>query len=227
MATFTKIAGQWVVRWIASDEQHEAGDIVEVTKRNGKTTTVELLEVKFTHGYGVGIIENNRKSTRERKESKVERLDEWSEKAEERSERHYENAKTIIDIIPFGQPILVGHHSERGHRRALETIDRNMANSIAESKKAERHREKSENISRELRNSIYDDDEDAIERLKEKLVKMEAERDKCKAYNKKARLEGKDKLPLYVVSNLSASIREITKRIDRLTRERQFLGIND
>jgi hypothetical protein len=39
-------------------------------------------------------------------------------------------AKAIGDMIPFGQPILVGHHSEARHRRDLAKIDTNMRKGI-------------------------------------------------------------------------------------------------
>lgn len=39
-------------------------------------------------------------------------------------------ADAITDGIPMGQPILVGHHSERGHRRALKTADAHMRKSL-------------------------------------------------------------------------------------------------
>ncbi|HAO14890.1 MAG TPA: hypothetical protein DDE71_04930, partial [Tenacibaculum sp.] len=39
--------------------------------------------------------------------------------------------------IPFGQPILVGHHSEKRHRRTIEKAHRAMDKCLEESKKAE------------------------------------------------------------------------------------------
>jgi hypothetical protein len=40
-------------------------------------------------------------------------------------------------MIPMGQPILRGHHSERRHRRDLDRIDSRMRKSIEESRKSE------------------------------------------------------------------------------------------
>ena len=42
----------------------------------------------------------------------------------------------IQDSIPLGQPILVGHHSERRHRKALGALDRNLGAMVAEGKNA-------------------------------------------------------------------------------------------
>src|SRR5947209_4366753 len=42
-----------------------------------------------------------------------ERLQNASVRASERSESAYERSNELVANIPFGQPILVGHHSER------------------------------------------------------------------------------------------------------------------
>src|SRR6266511_1234676 len=59
-------------------------------------------------------------------------------RAEARADRHAARAER--DLIPPGQPILVGHHSERGHRAALRRIDGRMRRSIEEDGKAQHHR---------------------------------------------------------------------------------------
>ena len=39
---------------------------------------------------------------------------------EAESDQHVERSRSYTEGIPFGQPILVGHHSQRGHEKALE-----------------------------------------------------------------------------------------------------------
>ncbi len=70
---------------------------------------------------------------------------------EQRSDRHaqesyqaHRKVDQIASYIPIGQPILVGHHSERHHRRDIEKIDRGMQKAVEESKKAEYYHEKAE-----------------------------------------------------------------------------------
>lgn len=53
-------------------------------------------------------------------------------------------AEQISSFIPFGQPILVGHHSEKRHRRDLDRIHRATDTAIAEYKTAKRLNEASE-----------------------------------------------------------------------------------
>ena len=64
---------------------------------------------------------------RERLERKLEKRQEWAEKAEARSTARYKAARAAVENIPFGQPILVGHHSERRHRAAIARSDANMS----------------------------------------------------------------------------------------------------
>ena len=54
---------------------------------------------------------------RERLTRKMEKREEWADKAAANSRAAFKTADRIADAIPFGQPILVGHHSEK-HARA-------------------------------------------------------------------------------------------------------------
>jgi hypothetical protein len=64
-------------------------------------------------------------------------MDEHARNAGNRSAAAYESAHQILDMIPAGQPILVGHHSEGRHRRALNRADSAMRRSWNEDDKAE------------------------------------------------------------------------------------------
>lgn len=63
---------------------------------------------------------------------------------------------------------------------------------------------------------IKSDDSGALEKLKEKLLKAQEEHQGYKDYNVKARKQGTDKLPAYVLANSNARIRSIKKRIEQL-----------
>lgn len=60
-----------------------------------------------------------------------------AERATERANVAQGKADAISSLIPFGQPILVGHHSERRHRRDLDKIHTNMRKAIEEQEKAQ------------------------------------------------------------------------------------------
>lgn len=60
-----------------------------------------------------------------RAENRAERLDERAEQHSTEAERRTAAAGDLASAIPFGQPILVGHHSEGRHRRDLARIQAN------------------------------------------------------------------------------------------------------
>lgn len=121
---------------------------------------------------------------RERLEAKLEKRQEWAGKAEARAEQRFNTAQRIGDMIPFGQPILVGHHSERHHRRDLDRIDSNMRAGVAEAKLAEHHDQKAAGLAAQLDRSIFSDDDNAIEALGARIAEREAEAARMVAMNK-------------------------------------------
>ncbi|MBS1983211.1 MAG: DUF3560 domain-containing protein, partial [Bdellovibrionales bacterium] len=61
-----------------------------------------------------------------RREARIERYTGYAENAKERSDERAGRAMAISRMIPPGQPILIGHHSEKRHRREIERMDSNM-----------------------------------------------------------------------------------------------------
>ncbi len=115
----------------------------------------------------------------ERQEQKKELYQERLEQAEQRSQVHYENQRKISSAIPMGQPILIGHHSEKRHRNDLKKIDNEMRKSIQESEKADYYRNKIDNIDNSK--AISSDDPQAIEKLQARIEKLEKAKVEVKA----------------------------------------------
>lgn len=124
---------------------------------------------------------------RDRREARADRLEEWAGKREAKAEAAETSARQLADQIPFGQPILVGHHSEGHARRDAERIYNRTAKAYEHSTKADEMARKAASIRAAADRSIYSDDEDAIERLEERIAELEAERDSIKAYNASCR----------------------------------------
>lgn len=169
---------------------------------------------------------------RERRLARAERLREWGDGREAKSDAAYASTKAIADTIPFGQPILVGHHSEKRARRDVERMHSGMNASVEHARTADRHREKAANIEAQVAGAIYDDDADALERLQEKLAALEARREQMKAANAAFRKEYRELLKgktayerscavphaSYELSNLGGVISNTRKRIELLSR---------
>lgn len=127
---------------------------------------------------------------KERQESKAERYREYAENAEKRAAAAFNASNAAVAGIPLGQPILVGHHSEKAHRRALERSNGAMMRSVHESEKAAYYRQKAE--AAESNDNIYLGDDDAIERLEDKIATLSAKQERMKAVNKLMRSKKSD-----------------------------------
>jgi hypothetical protein len=73
---------------------------------------------------------------------RIERYSELAGNATTRSNAAHDRAHAAVDGIPPGQPILVGHHSERHHRGALRRHDSAMRAAVDEYSKAEYWRQR-------------------------------------------------------------------------------------
>ena len=168
---------------------------------------------------------------RERREAKAERYREWADKRDAKGDASYQASRDAVAHIPLGQPVLVGHHSERGHRADLKRAERAMDRSVENWSKAKEFRSRADNIEKQAKRSIYSDDEDAVDRLREKLEKMEAQRERMKAANAAYRKEHKEELkgmsvyqkdqvmpaPKWALANLGGNISRTKKRIEQLS----------
>ncbi|GEM_PF-1487574 len=180
----------------------------------------------------------------DRVEQRRERLESAAANARAKSEAHYERSNDAIQHIPLGQPILLGHHSERRHRRDIERSHNAMDRSLAESKKAE---DLERRASRVGKGGISSDDPEAIKKLEDKLHTLEGVRETMKRVNREFRKGGWDAVsglsefakgklgadmarmpsqgespyPSYALSNLGANIRRVRARIEELAASSQ------
>ncbi|MAZ78116.1 MAG: conjugal transfer protein TraC [Legionellaceae bacterium] len=103
-----------------------------------------------------------------KQEARRERYEQRAENAARRSDSRHDAARAQVAGIPFGQPILVGHHSEKRHRRDLAKHDNHMRAAIDESKKADYYASKAASVGT---GGISADDPDAVTKLDTKLAK--------------------------------------------------------
>lgn len=117
-----------------------------------------------------------------RQEARRARYEERAERADKEAQRRAYAATQ--GLPPMGEPIKIGHHSERGHRAALKRSDNNMRASFAASDKARHYRDKADGVGRA---GISSDDPDAAAKLAEKLAQLEAAQTMMREANKVVR----------------------------------------
>lgn len=122
-----------------------------------RAAKVKQLEARLGDRAGVDRTTGPRKSaaerdaeTRERAAARAERMDARAAKRSSEAERRFEasDLREEKSGIPFGQPILVGHHSERRHRRAIERAHANLGKGVEAQREAERAGEAAERARR-------------------------------------------------------------------------------
>lgn len=146
----------------------------------------------------------------ERRNRRIERYNELSAKAEKEADaRFYSTANRILQSTP-GQPILVGHHSERAHRRLIEKANNDTRKSIELSEKSNYYESKAKSV--QNNKAIYNDDPKALDKLKDKLEGLEIQREQIKQREHEQ----------WELSNIGAIIRETKKRIKSLEEQEKI-----
>lgn len=181
-----------------------------------------------------------------RQEAKRERLLDRAEKKRGSFRQLHDRAHKMADAIPFGQPILVGHHSEGRDRRYRAKIHDTFGKAFGEWDKAKHLESRAAAVGT---GGISSDDPDAIDKLREQLAGVEESQARMKAANAAIRkgktddakvanlvgigfpeLEARELVkpdfcgrigfPSYALSNNNANGRRIKQRIEQLERAR-------
>ena len=122
-------------------EKHEKGEVIQVTTRYGKENDSIVFNLIYEKDgfFFYSIIRADGFNVQEHAKNRAGRLENSALNAEKKSNEAYIKTDLSEEAtgIPLGQPILVGHHSERAHRKVLERADNAMRKSIEEDKKAE------------------------------------------------------------------------------------------
>jgi hypothetical protein len=106
----------------------------------------------------------------EKQAARRERYAELADKAKRESGQLFDRAHDILDRIPLGQPILIGHHSEGRHRADIGRADSAMRRGCEAADKAQYYAGKAAGVDRA---GISSDDPDATAKLRAKLEKLE------------------------------------------------------
>lgn len=180
----------------------------------------------------------------ERRTERIERFKEIAEKNHNLSNQVLDQAHKMADVIPFGQPILVGHYSEKRDRNYRDRIMNKYEKAGELEDKAKYYARRA--ATTESNPAISSDDPDAIEALKEKLQNLKDSHDlmvkgnkivKSKKLTTEQKIDALNDLgideekllpdcmgnigfPGYALTNSSANIRRIEQRIKDLEKQR-------
>lgn len=124
------------------DAKHEKGETIKVTTKYGKENESIVFNLMFEKDgfYYYSIVRADGFNVQEWAKNRAERRKAWAMSADEKSEEYYNKSNKDKDFLSLGEPIKVGHHSERRHRKALDNAWNNMGKSVEMMEKAEEHR---------------------------------------------------------------------------------------
>lgn len=117
-----------------------------------------------------------------RKEKRLDKFKELADKNAKLSVNLSEQASKMASVIPFGQPILVGHHSEKRDRNYRNKIHNTFGRSVEASNKSDYYENRV--AAAESNHAISSDNPDAVKLLEEKLEGLQATQELYKGINK-------------------------------------------
>lgn len=124
----------------------------------------------------------------EKKQARIERYERLAEQNELNGQQAINDSYEMISSIPAGQPILVGHHSEKRHRNYLKRSENKMIRGISLVEKATYYKDKAEAAKNNT--AISSDDPEALTKLREKVQKLESAHKEMVAINRYYRKHG-------------------------------------
>ena len=134
--------------WVAEcEEEYEKGDIITLETKYGKEVECEVYNfvgytgTKENPKYCYSIVKLEDKTYAERK---AEKYNNAVSSNISKSNEKWKASQEGAEFLSLGEPIKVGHHSEKRHRALLERNANRMDKALEYEKKAEEQRRKAE-----------------------------------------------------------------------------------
>lgn len=139
MNTYSKFAPN--VFLAKCTEKHEKGETILIVTKYGKEhdCIVFNLIAEKDGFYYYSIVRADGFNQQEWARKKAERYYNASLNAEKKSDSYWEASKEGADFLALGEPIKVGHHSEKRHRALIERNQNRISKAVELSKQAEEY----------------------------------------------------------------------------------------
>ena len=119
-------------------EKHEKGEIIQIETKYGKEhdcIVFNLITEKDSFYY-YSIVRADGFNHQEWAKKKAERLQNAALNAEKKSDSYWKASNEGAEFLALGEPIKVGHHSEKRHRALIERNHKRISKAVELSKQA-------------------------------------------------------------------------------------------
>jgi len=119
-------------------EEHEKGETIDVTTRYGKENESIIFNLIFEKEglFYYSIVRADGFNVQEHAKRKAEKLQNAASNSSNKSTEYWKQSNKDSDFLSLGEPIKIGHHSEKRHRRIIEQANNNMGKSVEFSNKS-------------------------------------------------------------------------------------------
>lgn len=125
-------------------EKHEKDEVINVTTQHGKEneSIVHNFIGEKDGFFFYSITRADGFNMQERAKRKAEKYGDWAASAEKKSAQYYQASNEGRDFLALGEPIKVGHHSEKRHRALIDRNWNRMGKSVEFSNTAKTYEDK-------------------------------------------------------------------------------------
>lgn len=192
--------------WIAEcDEEYEKGEIIELETKYGKTVECEVynLVAQKDDKFYYSIVRLEEQTYAQRK---AERYSNAAQNHAAKSAERYNASQEGREFLSLGEPIKVGHHSEKRHRALIERNWNRMEKSMEYAEKAKEAECKAEYWDNKA-NEITLAMPESLEYFKEQLAKMSA-------YHRGLKDGTIERSHAYSLTYAKKDMNELTKKVE-------------
>ncbi len=122
--------------WVAEcEKEYEKGEIIQLETKHGKEVDCQVYNLVLHRNdkYYYSVVRIEEKSYAQRK---AERYEKSAANHSAKSDSYYKASQEGKDFLSLGEPIKVGHHSEKRHRALIERNWNRMGKSVEFAEKA-------------------------------------------------------------------------------------------
>ncbi|MDX3904050.1 DUF3560 domain-containing protein [Pasteurella multocida] len=188
-------------------EPHTKGEIITLTSKYGNETEVQIhnLVKQDNEHYYYSFTRCDGMESQSFAQQKAERYQGYADNATKRSQNWVKAASEGRDFLSLGEPIKIGHHSEKRHRNLIERNARRMDNAVSEMNKA---------ASYESRIAYWEKMAGKIDlSMPESLEYFKFELDKAKEKHKKLKDNPEKREHSYSLTYAKKAVNELEKKV--------------